>query len=341
MANLFWSLVFHFYEPKKKIIMFFLSLSILLQRRSPPSSTGAGRNTFSLPMTGMEVHRGFIIGQIRRLPKRAFCPAVRFWVASPFREDQRLNVHTDEKYGPARCSPITPRQRLSLSMCPEIRNPVRFFFPSPQCFQDVLCSYLHKCDTVEKQKKILSKVSLFQKETMSLLKSEFGQGSFLLLHLEPHLNPSAWFSGQSTWPPAMGLSKHQCMNCQQRQFLHFFILSLTQAFTIIYTRGLWNIFLHDSRWKHPSIHRHPPAAQGPPAESKPTMCPFMWPTRAWKVYDHLKIKVYAVLKGKQTINYTSHNACRFVPQRPVTNQKGERRWKEVDAKWRKFTKVMS
>lgn len=37
-------------------------------------------------------------------------------------------------------------------MCPEIRNPVRFFFSPPQCFQDVLRSYLQKRDTVEKRK---------------------------------------------------------------------------------------------------------------------------------------------------------------------------------------------
>lgn len=110
-------------------------------------------------MTSMEVYEGFIIGQIGRVPKRAFCPAVRFWVASPFREDQRLNVHTDEKYGRARWSPITPRQRLSLSMCPEIRNPV-WFFPPPSASR-MNCVLISTSVTLWKNRKIPRKVSLF------------------------------------------------------------------------------------------------------------------------------------------------------------------------------------
>lgn len=80
--------------------------------------------------------------------------------------------------------------------------------------------------------------------------------------------------------------------------------------------------------------------RGPPAESRPT-CRFMWPTRAWTVYDRLKIKVYAVLKGKLSIDYTSHNACRFCePQSLEANKRAnvqeDRSWcrmKEISKKF--------
>lgn len=93
-------------------------------------------------------------------------------------------------------------------------------------------------------------------------------------------------------------------------------------------RGLWNIFRPPST--SPKLNIHPCQTRGPPAESRPT-CRFMWPTRAWKVYDRLKIKVYAVLKGKLSINYTSHNACRICePQSWEANKRAnvqdERSW---------------
>lgn len=151
------SLIKIFMSQKKRKI-YFPSQSVCTYKTSPilPSG-GRGKNAFPSPITSMEVCKGFILGQIRWVPKRAFCPGVRFWVASPFREDQRLNVHTGKKYGPARWSPITPRQRLSLSMCPEIRNPVRFFF-SPPSASRMYCVLISRSVTLWKNRKILWKV---------------------------------------------------------------------------------------------------------------------------------------------------------------------------------------
>lgn len=156
------------------------------------------KNAFSPPMTSMEVYKGFIIGQIRPVPKRAFCPAVRFRVASPFREDQRLNVHTEQKYGAARWSPITPRQRLSLSMCPEIRNPVS---TPPHSASRMYCVLISATVTLWKNWKILRKLSLFQ--TMLLLKVSLNE---LLFSNAPAASPETiclvW------WPPHPATHTH-------------------------------------------------------------------------------------------------------------------------------------
>lgn len=151
------------------------------------------KTPFPRPMTSMEVYKGFIIGQIRRVPKRAFCPGVRFRVASPFSEDQRLNVHTDEKYGPARSSPITPRRRLSLSMCREIRNPVRFsslppVLPGCSVF---LSPQVWHCG---KNWKIRRKVSLFQKGDADVCQ----RGGVLSPCTFQHLELPAWVSTQAS-----------------------------------------------------------------------------------------------------------------------------------------------
>lgn len=69
---------------------------------------------------------------------------------SPFREDQRVNVHMDKKYGPAHWSLITPTQRLSLSTMSRDKDS-GLVFPFLPGYTEFLSL---KCDMVEKQKTV-------------------------------------------------------------------------------------------------------------------------------------------------------------------------------------------
>lgn len=72
----------------------------------------------------------------------------RIYSSSPFRDDQRVNVHMDKKYGPAHWSLITPRQRLSLSTVSRDKDS-GLVFPVLPGYTKFLSL---KCDMVEKQK---------------------------------------------------------------------------------------------------------------------------------------------------------------------------------------------
>lgn len=81
--------------------------------------------------------------------KGNICPErFRIYSSSPFRDDQRVNVHMDKKYVPAHWGLITPRQRLSLSTMSRDKDSGQVF-PFLPGYTEFLSP---KCDMVEKQK---------------------------------------------------------------------------------------------------------------------------------------------------------------------------------------------
>lgn len=73
----------------------------------------------------------------------------RIYSTSPFREDQRVNVHMDKKYGPAQ-GLITPRQRLSLSTMSKDKDSGLLFpvLPGYTKFLSLKCDMVEKPETV-------------------------------------------------------------------------------------------------------------------------------------------------------------------------------------------------